>query len=192
MLFHKSSVFILALTASTLSHAELEPLLTIGYEFGGDDLVTTTTTDLSAGGGIVFGAGASFSHADSSLSLRLMLHYMFNAVEFTSPNGEADTDVFPLELGAFNRFSRHELGAGLSAYLNPSYEICFDSGGCSNTKFDDATGVFVQYNYIFSQAKSTTMTTDTYIGFKLKAMDYETGNTKLDANSLGIYLGSKF
>ncbi len=183
----------LALSFSGIAQAEIEPILTIGVEAGGDDLVTTTAEDLSAGGGLTLGAGISFSQADSALSYRAILHYRFNTVEFTHPDGDATFDTLPLELGLFNRWNRHEIGAGLSTHLSPSYEISSSNGFLNDSiDFDNATGIFLQYNYIFSTAETATFTTDTYIGFKITAMDYETANTSIDANSLGIYLGSKF
>lgn len=192
MLNRKLCIFVLAFSTTSISHAEIEPLLTVGLEVGGDDLVTTTTTDLKAGGGITFGAGASISPNDSSISFRVVMHYLFDTVEFTSPDGEAETDSFPLELAIFNSWDRHEMGAGITSHLNSSYEICFDSGGCSEADLDSSTGIFLQYNYIFSRAETASMTTDTYIGLKVRTMDYEIGNTTLDANSVGFYLGSKF
>lgn len=183
----------LSLSLSSTAHAEIEPILTIGYEAGGDDLVTTTVTDLSAGGGITLGAGASLSQPGSSMSYRVVLHYLFDKVEFTSPDGEASVDALPLELGVFNSWERHEVGAGLSHHFSPSYEISSSNGFLnSSVDFNDATGLFLQYNYIFSQAETATYTTDTYIGFKLTAIDYEIGNSSFDAGSFGIYLGSKF
>lgn len=192
MLNHRLCIFVLALSTASISHAEIEPILTVGVEVGGDDLVTTTTTDLKAGGGITFGAGASISPTDSSVSFRVVIHYLFDTVDFTSPNGEAESDSFPLEFSIFNSWDRHELGAGVTSHLNSSHEICFDSGGCSEIDFDNSTGVFLQYNYIFSRAETASMTTDTYIGLKIKTMDYEYNNVTIDANSVGLYLGAKF
>ncbi len=183
----------LAILLSGTAQAEIEPILTMGLESGGDDLVTTTASDLSAAGGISLGAGVSFSQTDSALSYRAILHYRFNTVEFTNPDGDASFDTLPLELGVFNSWNRHEIGAGLSYHLSPSYEISSSNSFLNGSiDFDNATGIFLQYNYIFSKAETATFTTDTFIGLKITAMDYEVANDSIDANSLGIYLGSKF
>lgn len=193
MYVRKSVAASLLLLTTTAAQAELEPILTVGYESGGDDLVQTTATDLSAGGGLAFGAGLSFSRAESSLSLRVMIHYLFDAVEFTSPDGEADTEALPLELALFKRWQRHEFGIGPSIHFNPSYEISSGNPALNGqVDFDTAAGVFLQYNYIFSQAATATYTTDTYLALKLRAMDYETAGATLDADSIGLYLGAKF
>jgi len=188
-----TSALTLALLFSGTVHAEMEPILSVGLELGGDNLVNTSTYDLKAGGGISFGAGMSFSQTDSTLSYRIMLHYLSDSVEFTDPNGEASFDTFPLELGLFNRWNKHEFGGGLSYHLKPSFEISSnDSFLNGSVDFDNATGLFLQYNYIFSQSESSTYGNDTYVGVKLTSIDYETGNTSIDAGSLGIYLGSRF
>ena len=66
MYLRKLSVFTLLLSSSGLAAADIEPIFTVGIEGGGDDLVSTTVTDLKAGGGINFGVGLSFSQPDSA------------------------------------------------------------------------------------------------------------------------------
>lgn len=193
MLLRKASILALLTLASASAHAAVEPILTAGYEFGGNELVQTTTTDLNAGGGISFGAGLSFTPNRSTMSLRVVLHYLFNSVEFNSPDGDAEADSFPLELGLFKTWDRHEFGVGPSIHINPTYQISSSSPLLNGeVDFDNATGVFLAYHYIFSRAETASYTTDTYIAVKLRAMDYETGNTQIDADSLGLYIGSKF
>jgi hypothetical protein len=193
MSLRKFSVVILLLACTGVSHAEVEPILTMGVESGGDKLVTTTTTDLRAGGGVTVGAGLSFSRPNSDLSLRLVLHYLYNTVDFTSPDGTAKAHSFPLELGLFNRWQRHEFGAGPSVHLDPYYSISSSSPLINGrVDFDTAVGVFLQYNYIFSQAQTSSFSTDTYLAVKLRAMNYEKSNSKINADSLGVYLGAKF
>jgi len=192
MHLQKLSVFTLFLSSATIAYAEIEPILTIGYEGGGDKLVITTSDDLYAGGGLSFGAGASFSKPGSEMSLRVLLSYLFNSIEFNAPTGNAEVTAFPLEASVFNRWGRNELGIGLITHLNATYEICFDGLGCNRTKFDNPIGASLQYHYIFSKAETSSYTTDTYIGVKLTAMDYKKGSNRFNADSIGLYLGSKF
>lgn len=56
-------------------------------------------------------------------------------------------------------------------------------------------GFFVfrtRHNYVFFQAQTSSFSTDTYLAVKFRAMNYEKGNGKINADSLGIYLGAKF
>jgi len=126
------------------------------------------------------------------LSLRALIYYLFDTVEFTSPDGEASFDAFPIELGLFNSWNKHEIGAGLSYHLNPSHELEFSNIASGTVDFDNASGLFLQYNYIFSQSASSSNGNNTYVGIKYTAMDYEADNFIFDANSLGIYLGTRF
>lgn len=182
----------LAVLFSNSAQAEVEAILTAGLELGGEDLVTTSESDLTAGGGISLGAGLSFSPADSSLSLRTVIHYLFDTVEFTSPDGEASANSFPIEVGLFNSWNKHEIGTGLSYHLNPSHELEFFNMGSGTVDFEDASGYFLQYNYIFSQSGSSSNGNNSYVGIKYTAMDYELQNDTIDANSLGIYIGTRF
>jgi len=182
----------LAVLFTSPAQAEIKPILTAGLELGGEDLVTTSKSDLTAGGGISLGAGLSFSATDSSLSLRALIYYLFDTVEFTSPDGEASSDAFPIELGLFNSWDKHEIGAGLSYHLNPSHELEFSNIASGTVDFEDASGLFLQYNYIFSQTGSSSNGNNTYVGIKYTAMDYEVDNFIFDASSFGIYLGTRF
>jgi len=53
-LFAISFLSLSALFTSSVQ-AEIKPILTIGLELGGEDLVTTSKSDLTAGGGISLG-----------------------------------------------------------------------------------------------------------------------------------------
>jgi len=181
------------LILSSAVNAQVDPMITGGIEAGGENLVTTTTEDMSAGGGIILGAGASFSQPGSALSYRVMLNYLFDSVEFTSPSGKASVNALPLELGVFNTWSKHEVGGGLSYHINPTYEISSGSSFINNKiNFDNAVGLFMQYNYIFSRTETETSYSHTYVGAKLTAIDYEVGKSSIDAGSFGIYIGSTF
>lgn len=185
-----ASALSLALLFSGTANAEMEPILSVGLQGGGDELVNV---DLNAGGGISLGAGMSFSQADSTLSYRIKLHVLFNAVELTDPDGAVLFYTFPLELGLFNRWNKHEFGGGLSYHFEPSYEFRYDRSFFDHSvNVDNATGLFLQYNYIFSQSESSTYGNDTYIGVKFTSIDYEIGNASVDASSLGIHVGSRF
>jgi len=126
------------------------------------------------------------------LSLRALIYYLFDTVEFTDPDGEASADAFPVELGLFHSWNKHEIGVGLSHHLNPSHELEFTNIASGTVDFEDASGLFLQYNYIFSQASSSSNGNNTYVGIKYTDMDYELENVSVDAGSLGIYLGTRF
>jgi len=190
--FFAAPALSLAALFSSAANAEVEPILTIGIELGGEDLVTTSESDLTAGGGLSFGAGLSFSQADSSLSLRTLIYYLFDTVEFTNPDGEASSDAIPIELGLFKSWNKHEIGAGLSYHLNPSHELEFFNIASDSADFEDAPGFYLQYNYIFSQSSSSSNGNSTYVGIKYTDMDYEVDNFIVDASSFGIYLGTRF
>jgi len=178
----------LAVLFSSPAQAEIKPILTFGLELGGEELVPESMGDVNAGGGYTFGAGLSFSAVDSSLSLRAMIHYLFKIVEYTNLDGEASFDAFPIELGLFNSWEKHEIGAGLSYHLNPSQELEITNSYSYTVDFEDASGLFLQYNYIFSPTSASSNGNNTYVGIKYTAMDYGS----IDASSLGIYLGTRF
>ncbi len=189
-----SAIALLACSASAVNAAEIEPILTVGIESCGDDLVTTTALDLRAGGGINLGAGVSIAPEGSTFSARITLNYLFDSVEFESPTGEADFDVLPLNIGLFKTYDRHEFGYGVSMHINPSTTISSASPALNGTiNFDNATGAFLEYHYVFSRAEAPGFSTDTYFAIRATSIKYEAaGYSSTDAGGVGIYLGSKF
>ena len=155
MLSRQAFVFVLALFAPIFVHAEVEPVMTVGIEGGGDKLANTSTNNLSAGGGFAIGAGVNFSKQNSPVSIRLILHYLFDSTGFINPEGKGDFSTYPLELGIFKRTDKNEVGGGLTSHLNAVYEFCSEGVGCSKTDFGNPVGLYGQYNYYFLQGNPT-------------------------------------
>ena len=174
---------IVLLLSGALNAAETKFILQFGIEGGGDELVTTTDTDITAGGGWNIGGGFSLEPENSSIAYVGTIGYMFDSVDFDIPSGSTAFNTIPLEFTVRKKFGSHQIGGGLTFHMNPEWELCIDGVGCETAEFDSALGFNILYSYNFQKM---------FITGKFTFIEYDIASISVDADSFGLYLGFKF
>lgn len=176
-----SGLFILVLSSTV--NADTKVVLQFGFEGGGDTLLETSASDISAGGGLYLGGGFSIEPQGSSVAYVGTIGYLFDSVDYDIPPGNAEIVTIPLEFTVRKKIGAHQVGGGVTYHLTPEYEECFDGFGCDNFEFDSAFGFTVLYSYTFSKM---------FLTGQYTLMDYDIFGISVDADSFGLYLGYKF
>lgn len=184
------SALTIALAPLQSALAEVKPIFLAGFEFGGDTLISVTYTDgstgsIDAGEGIVLGGGVAIPlDSAETLSSRITLSWKYTQLP-EATNGSGDFTRFPLDISIHQHYDKHVLGAGLTYHLNPKFEV---SGvvGSGSVSFDDALGLFLQYDWMFADNMS--------LAARYTSLEYEVENVSgsIDANSYGIYFNAGF
>jgi hypothetical protein len=162
----------------------VKPFIIGGLAFGGENLISTTTEDMDAGGFLYFGGGAIIEPANSNLMFQVSLGYKFDHIEFSGPRGDSTISTLPVDAMLFLKADALRFGAGLTYYLDPEWEYCEDGVGCATLNFDDALGVAFELRH--------QMTDILFWGARYTSVDYERGSVSLDANNLRIQFGMIF
>ena len=155
-----------------------------GLSFGGDTLVDTTNENLDAGGLLYVGGGILIEPLNSNLMYQFSLGYKFDNVAFSGPSGDASIKVVPVDAVAFLKFNQLRLGLGLTYFMNPKYELCFDFGGCDTVHFDDAVGLVMEVRQQWSDIF--------FWSARYTNVDYKYYSDTIDASNLRINLGMIF
>lgn len=163
---------------------EVKPFIIGGFAFGGENLISTTTDDLDAGGLLYVGGGAIIEPANSNLMFQVSLGYKFDTIEFSGPRGDSTISVIPVDAMLFLKADALRFGAGLTYYLDPEWEYCEDAAGCATLNFDNALGVAFELRH--------QMTDILFWGARYTSVDYEIGSVSFDANNLRIHFGMMF
>lgn len=175
--------FLSVLVLSHVVHADTKAVLQFGFESGGEVLLETSASDISAGGGLYLGGGFSIQPQGSSIVYVGTIGYLFDSVDYDIPPGDAEITTIPLQFTIRKRFGPHQVGGGATYHLSPDYEECFDGLGCNNFEFDSALGFNILYSYTLNKV---------FITGQYTFMDYEIFGTSWDADSLGLYVGLIF
>lgn len=175
-------VALFGLMSMQLAQADL--YVEIAFEGGGDDLIGTNTgEEISAGGGLKFAAGIQNSvNAEGTASIRLSLGYLFDDID--AVNGSADFETFTFDALYAIHSGAHTFGIGGTMHIEPEYRDNVSGFLPLNIQFDDAFGLVLQYGYQVAHSLE--------FGARLTSIDYEAGNSSIDAGSFGIYLSNGF
>jgi hypothetical protein len=166
--------------------AEVGPLIKVGYDTGGDTLVTAMFTSgssksIKANEGFYFGVGASILTDSKDIEVEVSLSY--KSARVTASNGEIEWTRVPLEALVFYRLPQFRLGGGLTYHLSPKLS---GSGFASNIsgKFDDSAGLVLQADYL--------LTPKITIGGRYTSLEYKVGGASAKSNGVGITFGMSF
>ncbi len=187
---------LLTLLAAPAQAVEVRGLAKLGFDFGGDTLVTATytsgtTSKIKANEGLSLGGGVSILTGGKSMSFDLTAAWKFTSIDAT--NQTFDFTRYPLEALAFYNFSGDHgvrLGAGPSYQLNPKYKA---SGNLSNLNlnFDNALGYVVQLDYLSKTNPRARGGIDW--GLRYIAVDYKFNGLKVaSGNGLGFFMAGVF
>lgn len=147
----------LLLAAAMSSHAQaphdaIDLLLTAGFAMGGDDLAEVeyehgSDDEIEAGSGVILGIGAVIAIPDTMLDAQFSVNYHGDSVD--ADNGDASMERTALDALLFYHAGPHRIGAGITRHSDIEYEQDVDFYDDINVDFDDATGLVIEYNYIF-------------------------------------------
>lgn len=175
--------FLFVLGLSGMAQADTKVVLQFGFEGGGETLLETTASDISAGGGLYLGGGFSIEPRGGSIAYVGTIGYLFDSVDYDIPSGNAEIVTIPLEFTIRKKIGAHQVGGGVTYHLTPEYEECFDGFGCDKYEFDSAFGFTVLYSYTFNKL---------FLTGQYTIMDYDIFGVSVDADSFGLYLGFVF
>lgn len=166
-------------------------VLTAGLTIGGDDFVEIEddngdhVDDLEAGGLIYLGAGGHYRFANSPLSIQAVYAYHWDSVD--ADNGDATFDRFELDMILFYNNGPHRFGAGMTQHFGPSLDVDIDYGFNGDIDFDDATGVLIEYGYMFSAHGG--------IGVRYTDIEYDLSDISgesVDGSNVGLFITGFF
>lgn len=179
-LFTFSTVLLLS---GALNAAETKFILQFGIETGGEELVETTETDITAGGGWSIGGGFSIEPTNSSIAYVGTIGYMSDSVDFDIPSGSSSFKTIPVEFTVRKKFGVHQVGGGLTVHMDPEWELCVNSIGCDTAEFDTAIGFNILYSYNFQKM---------FLTGKYTFIQYDITSISVDADGFGLYFGFRF
>jgi hypothetical protein len=147
-----SAAFLLAAAVPAGALAQdLRPVFKLGYDFGGDTLVTALFTDgstksIKANEGLFMGVGASILNGAKNLEGEVSISYKFQTI--SASNGDIQFTRVPLDALFFYRQYWFRVGGGLTYHMSPKVEGSGVVGGL-NVNFKDALGAILQADYLF-------------------------------------------
>jgi hypothetical protein len=189
-IFTKYMLLAAMLSLGTLSAqaVEFKGMVSMGYDVGGDTLVTVnytdgSTYDVTANSGLVFNGGVVMVTGD--FETQATVGYKFDSSK-EATNVNVNFNVLPIELIGFYRTDNVRMGVGLSYHVGPTLEIDYPGDPAHGTyKFKDAIGYVAQIGWaprtgIFS------------IDLRFTTVDFEpsnfTGSKKaFSGNVTGLY-----
>ena len=169
-----------ALAAPTAAAAaDVQGIFKIGYDFGGDDLVTVPFTDgssatIRANEGLYLGGGLAILNDDGDWEFDVTVAYKFKMIN--ASNGDVTFSRWPVEALVFYRFDNFRLGGGVAYHFSPKLE---GTGVASlvDLTFKDAVGGVLQVDW--------RITENVAAGVRYTFLEYEakapfTGTAKSD------------
>ncbi len=162
-------------------------VVSMGFTFGGDELVNATyqngdTKKINAGGLINFKGGVEFPVAQD-WTVQTTIGYHFDKVN--ASNGSITFQRFPLEGIAFYQFApQFRAGAGLRAALSPKLSGSGVAGGLGSNDYSTKLGFVVEGEYLFSQ----------HFGLSVRGVSekYGVGNQTINGSHGGFGLNYYF
>jgi len=169
---------LIILPSLSIANNNLNPILQLGYDFGGTTLATVQHTydsdqKIRAGEGLSFEVGAAVGNPDSNLELQFLIGYKIDQV--TASNGEVTWDSIPFTALAMIKDKRWKFGGGITYHLNPELSGNFtgyDNNGeyfndSANDEYQNSIGGVVQIQYRATDSLSVGLK-GTFIEYKLK------------------------
>jgi hypothetical protein len=176
---NKFIVTVILLALASTAQADL--YLELGYEGGGDTIISTTAGgDVNAGGGINYVIGIQNEVGENGKSLSLALGYMIQSMD--ASNGTAEISTLTFDAIYSIPVDVHRFGIGASYHIGPTYKDNIAGFSPLKIDFDNALGLVLQYSYAFSRRFQ--------IGARITKMDYEVDDFSLDASSFGVFISN--
>lgn len=175
-------------------------LVKLGYDFGGDKMVSATLVTSSgtsseaiyANSGLVLAGGVSIMNDARNFSVDTTIGWKSDSIE--ASNQDFEFTRYPLDVIAFYNFplgsgkqARMRIGAGATSHINPKFSA---SGSLANgtVKFDNSLGFIAQIDAVIGRGKS-----GFNVGIRFTSLQYEAdGVSSLQANGAGLFVGGMF
>lgn len=145
---------ITALNAATAQAVELKGVVGLGFDFGGDTLLSGSYTDgstweVKANQGLIFNGGMVI--VTGNFETQATVGYKFGGP--TAKNGSITFDVVPVELIEFYRTGNVRMGLGLSYHSSPKLKVDVSGSALNGDyKFKDAMGYVAQIGWAPAKA----------------------------------------
>jgi hypothetical protein len=161
----------------TRPRSKVEPFYEFGLTLGGDAVGTVVFVggsgeDINAGDSLTAGGGLIHRITDS---FGIKYTAMYKVWTSTATNADVLSTALPLQILPYYQSGDHRFGVGVSHHLSP--KIDWDWLGPTD-RFDDATGVTIEYAWKF-------------LSFSYTDMDYESGPTTFDASHFSVKYTSR-
>lgn len=140
---------LLSLTTVAAQAVEFKGVVGLGFDFGGDVLLSGNYTDGSswevrANQGLIFNGGMVM--VTGSFETQATVGYKFGGP--TAKNGSVTFDVMPIELMEFYRAGNVRMGLGISYHSSPKLKVDIPGSSLNGEhKYDDVLGTVVQIGY---------------------------------------------
>lgn len=172
----------------------------LGYDFGGDKMVSATlvtssgssTEAIYANSGLVLAGGVSIINDARNFSVDATLGWKSDSIE--ASNQDFEFTRYPLDvIGFYNlplgsgKHTRMRFGAGITSHINPKFSA---SGSLANgtVKFDNALGFIAQIDAVMGRGRS-----GFNFGIRFTSVQYEAdGVSSLQGNGAGLFVGGMF
>lgn len=181
----------LCLSAVSAQAAEFKGVLGLGFDLGGDTLLSGTYTDgstweVKANQGIVFNGGVVM--VTGSFETQATVGYKFGGP--TAKNGSVTFDVVPLELMEFYRTGNMRMGVGVTYHSSPKLVVDISGSALNGTyKFDNSLGTVFQIGWAPEKSPFS-------IDLRYTAIKYKQSNianpADISGNAVGLYMGYYF
>jgi hypothetical protein len=174
-------VLMLAAAVPVTCHAiDVRPVGKLGFDFGGDKIVTATFTNgktdsIKANEGVYLGGGVSILNDSKNIETEVTINVKYTSI--TAGNGSIKWTRYPLDALVFYRMPQFRLGGGLTYHLSPKLSGSGVVGGL-NVKVDDALGVVLQGDYLLGQKMA--------LGLRYTNLTYKPSGGGADAKSNGL------
>jgi hypothetical protein len=189
-MLRRSLLALLFLSATAIHASPVRGLLSIGGDFGGDELVKVRYTDgteasITGGTGFLVSGGIiwrAVDHPRGGFDLQSTLGYKYTGV--SAQNQDMSLSRVPFELLGFFRHQWFRLGGGLDYQINPTFTA---SGSILNgtVAFDPAFGGVIQTD--------ATIKDHFQLGLRYTIASLHKGSgTPINGNSFGFSLGYVF
>ena len=182
MLFKRFALITLLMLSVNTARADL--YIEASGEGGGDELISTNSTDsISAGGGIKFAIGVQNPlNYDESAGIRLSVGYLSDSI--LASNGEAEFSTVTFDAMLVSHSYPHSFGVGGTLHMSPQYRDNVVGYSPETIEYDDALGLVLQYGYHFTPGIE--------LGVRYTDLTYTVGAIKQDAGSLGVFISNGF
>jgi hypothetical protein len=183
--------FLLLISFVTLIEADLlRPIIQLGFNSGGDELVTiehdySSSYTIDAGDGINMEIGMAIDNPLNNFETELLIGYKFDSD--SASNGDITWSTIPISALAFVKAQGWKFGGGLTYHISPSLEGDFSGGDRIRDDFDDALGAIIQIQYEIIDAFAIGIR-GTFIEYQLRNQPSE----KANGNNIGIVATIKF
>ena len=176
-------------------------IVKLGFDFGGDTLVSatlisgsnTSTEKLKANEGLVLAGGVSISNDARNFFMDATIGW--KSEEISASNQEFKFSRYPLDvlafyglpLGSQGKFNLR-FGGGVTYHINPKFSA---SGTLANgtVNFDDAVGFVGQIDTVIRFGRSGPALN---AGLRYTSVDYEANGATVTGNGAGLFVGGRF